>query len=378
MNTNKKMRTYSTRIRFDADSLDYEVGLKRKKKQPWWLLGLLLLFLLFLLLLRINPDKDFAVRVVDEADRPLPGTTVLMQYRGDFLYKDHAFFRRKAYTQTLSTGPDGACRFDPVGYSVYSFVFYPLKTLSLVASNEDYEGMKDVRFHFLLNHDTIVMKIKEKRVDFTIVVQDAVDRSVLPGSPVRYTWRHRGQIYEDSLLTDERGEAVIRDLPVTSVLTGLHASHPGYSDGICPPFVDKTTGEHAEFPVRDHDTEKQVVLLQRPLPCSDGRISSKDDQANAGRIVKEYSLGRREGEFVFEYRTQKIPDRFLIYNCRKQDVDADTAPLFDSGTVSTGDRFLREKIRFTSEIVTVVAISGDSGTYWECIVHCPEDEPANR
>ena len=121
---------YKKNFKFNENQLDYEFQLK-KKRNWWWLL----LFLLPLLLL-IRCEREIRVQTVTEQGNiPISDAEVRIDYVAHYLYKDGTFFANIPYQQSQVTDSLGYTTFTELGCSVYSYLFYCLSKVNLIASS---------------------------------------------------------------------------------------------------------------------------------------------------------------------------------------------------------------------------------------------------
>lgn len=227
MKTKHKIRHYKTRFRFDKSCLEYEIGLRKKRNKWGWLL-----LLLFPLLL-IRCEKDVWVEVTDERGEVLPQTEVSLDYVAHYLYKN-GLLKNEAYRGTEITDSTGIARFEHLGYSVFSSVFYMFLPVQIAAKSECYEleGGKSKWFHFIFSGHKVCISLKAIRQDVQMKVVDDELGTPVADAVLYYTFDYKGEIRADSLRTDENGIVAIPDVPCCQVIDRIDTRKYGYREDV--------------------------------------------------------------------------------------------------------------------------------------------------
>lgn len=154
---------YQKRFKFNKEQLDYEFQLKNKRS--WWRLVLLLLPLL--LLIRCN--HDITVTCIDERTKqPVQGVDVSLDYTAHFLYYDGHLFTNVPVEKGQVTDNNGETVFRNLECSVFSYIFYCLSRVHVVA---DESVEKDPLFHFT-RHVTLELENIDCAVDIVMCIDN--------------------------------------------------------------------------------------------------------------------------------------------------------------------------------------------------------------
>lgn len=161
--TKSKLVRYQKRFKFSKDQLDYEFQLK--KRRCWWWLLLCLLPLLLL----IRCEHDITVTCIDERTKqPVQGINVELDYTAHFLYDEGHFFADVPVNRELVTDSEGTAVFEDLECSVFSYIFYCLSEVHVVA---DESMEKSALFHFT-RHIIIELENIDCAVDIVMCIDN--------------------------------------------------------------------------------------------------------------------------------------------------------------------------------------------------------------
>ena len=219
-----KSINYSKKFKFKDTKLIYEFQLK-KKRNWWWLLLCLLPLLLF-----VKCERDITVKVFSaESGAPIEGVNVEMDYVAHYLYHDSTFFCHDYISESQFTDSLGIARFEKLGCSVYSYVFYFLSRVSFRFSSDCYVGDECKRlFHFTR---IVKKKLQPELHDVMIRVIDGETGQPIAGASVNYENISDKQVTGNGV-TNPNGELLIEKLNVCGQMKSLSATALGYADTV--------------------------------------------------------------------------------------------------------------------------------------------------
>lgn len=373
---------YKKNFKFNENQLDYEFQLK-KKRNWWWLL----LFLLPLLLL-IRCEREIRVQTVTEQGNiPISDAEVQIDYVAHYLYKDGTFFANIPYQQSQVTDSLGYTTFAKLGCSVYSYLFYCLSKVNLIASSECYNADPLSKlFHFTRN---VEIGMRQKQTELLLKVVDAETATVIPGANVKYTFKSEGGINGKNM-TNPNGEIVVKNVWECGAIDQIEASAYGYADTIVKNMQVRKMIDHPENsiirlrPIKekfDFFVKNKITLQPIPGAKVEVTLVDKGTQKLRGTSITNvdgigrgfydnafilskvqirasklhYKDGELEGDYTVE-EFKKLPDSLRVIYLEPEPYIAEFQNV---------DTLTYEPIAGVLNEITVNSISGKTESYEE-------------
>lgn len=144
----------ATKFKYTDTCNFYKIYIKegRKKKFPWWIF----LFLLLLLLL-VRCEHDIKVTCIDgKTGEPIENVDISLDYTAHLLYDNGKFFVNKEHSHLQYTDKTGSTIFKDIECSVFSYLFYFLSKVKIVAEeNAEYSGLCHFTRHVVFTLESI-------------------------------------------------------------------------------------------------------------------------------------------------------------------------------------------------------------------------------
>lgn len=349
-NENKRIR--DCKFKYTKDCDHYIVYLTEPRSWKW----LMWLFLLPLLLLlsAISCERDITVHAIDAKGQNVPNAVVQLKYNEHALYKNGQFFYNRSQQMQGITDGSGYYIFKDTPCSIYSYIFYCFqKALATGSRNATSGGSTSFVYHWKKNVDIIIANGK------FVQVRSSKTNQPIPQVRVDINKRDIDKI-DSTMYTDLNGLCRIKsnyDDPLTQ-LAQLTATKTGYS-GV----------QLKDVEIDENDSLPLIVYLDEPEPCQDQEINNND--GNQGDMaMRDYDMGKKGGEFIFNYYTDSAPDDISIYDGSSSDYVNGTAPRifhYEGATCTTSYQHF-ENVKFTSRYICVIV---KGGTNWGYVVQCP-------
>lgn len=349
---NEKNRIRDCKFKYTADCDHYLIYLTNPRSWKW----LMWLFLLPLILLLsvISCERDITVHTIDSKGQSISNVLVQLKYNEHALYKKGQFFYNCAQEFQGITGGDGYYTFQNTPCSVYSYIFYSLqKALATGSRNAISGGATSFFYHWQKNVDIIISNSK------LVQVLSRSTNEPIPQARVDVN-KKNADVVDSTMITDLNGMCLLKtafDDPITHIVQ-LTATKTGYSG---TRLSDITIDEDDPLPL--------LVYLDEPDPCQD-QGANNNDRSQGNLAMKDYDMGKDEGEFIFNYYTDTAPDDISVYNGSSSEYVNGTATCifhYNGATCTTTYEHF-ESIKFTSRYICVVVKGGSN---WGYIVQCP-------
>ncbi|MFK8272628.1 peptidase associated/transthyretin-like domain-containing protein [Capnocytophaga canimorsus] len=381
MNNMSKSVSYTKNFEFKENVLGYDLHLK-KKRNWWWLLLLLLPFSLL-----IQCEKTINVKVVVAGTgEPVSDFDVQMDYTSRYLYKDKKVFYSKDYSLVKTTDKEGIAKFDSLGYSVYSSIFFALSQAKFMSLDPDCGFDPKVitkNFHYTKN-----VTIEIPLADIVVKVVDAETLSPIPEAEIS------SQIAKENKQsgkgkTNANGEFTIKGVLSCGGIDEVVATAHGYEKGSVSIDVKqakhspelrtiklKPIKERIEFFVKNKFTKE-------PVPNAQAVITLVDKASNTKRVetttnVDGLGVGIYDDAFILSklkikaskqyYKDGELEDDYTVEEFVKLSEELRTVYLEPEPNVvdfRNLDSLTRRPIAGVTNRIVVKSVDGNTYTYEE-------------
>lgn len=213
MASNYKDINYGKKFRYSEKETVYTFQLK--KRRNWWWLLLLLLPLLLL----IRCERDITVKCIDESTgEPIPGVATTLSYTAHYLYNDGQLFDAQPYHGEITTDAEGEARYERLGCSVWSYIFFCLSQATATGELYPYTtAQEDALFHFT---DEIVLKMSCDSTARDVDLVMCVDNTGSMGDVIDMVKRNARKFHSDLLSVAKAKSKPIRKTRVRVIVYG--------------------------------------------------------------------------------------------------------------------------------------------------------------
>lgn len=217
---------YKKGFKFDSDQLEYTFQLKKRNWKWLWLLAILPLFLLF-----IRCERSIEISTIDkDSEIEIPDVSVEISYTAHYLYKDGKFFASEEVKRDTITNSEGMGKFEKLGCSVFSYIFYCFQKVEYIAKHDCYmlDPSPDTSLFHFTRHKTL--NLVPKTVTVSLETLDKETDEPVADAVVVYSYIKSRKEYVDSVRSDGAGRVEIPDVPQCGDLNIKRASCYGYED----------------------------------------------------------------------------------------------------------------------------------------------------
>lgn len=212
---NQKQYKYS--FRFKENQLEYDFIIK--KRHSYWSLLLILLPLLLL----VQCKRDITISVLYAKGNPAPNSMLSVKYTEHQLYQEGHFFVKNDSILEAEADDYGELVLHDMPFSIFDWLFHHSKTVMIHASKWYQEADSSYRFYYPDNNQPYCIYLGGIRLH----VIDAETEDDIPNVSVSWMRPNGG-----SLITDNRGESILRNIKLSDILSEVEFKADGYADSL--------------------------------------------------------------------------------------------------------------------------------------------------
>lgn len=284
INGKKKEVTIKKNFVFDSNKSEYILQIKKRSWKWLWLLLLLLLIPLF-----FNFEKTINVHAVTMDGKDYNAASVHLQYTSRYLYKKGEFFKVENFDETQETNEKGIAKFEKIGFSGFSFIFYMFSKMTIEATGECYIGDATLQsiFHFKKNEAIIPINMKEEMLEIQIKVIDAEIESPVVDAEVISYYKVNGKSKKITLKTNADGVLQLKDVAKCGVIDSVVVNKYGYQSETKKDIqIGKILGETPNLVFYLTPIKKKITFFvknkftKEPLPDAVVTLKLNDPRTN--------------------------------------------------------------------------------------------------